>query len=143
MASGLIQLKLIVLFKGKSIFEENPFWTIDGTVLPVTSEINYLGVTLSNKSGNSNSFSRLRSCCRAFYSLQGSGFCKEGLETNYLVEIWNKCCSPVLTYGSETVNMSKTNKQNISKLQTRLLKTELGIKQSGGRFMCRKCNRYY
>ena len=75
---------------------------------------------------------------------------KDGLETNALVEIWKKGCSPVLTYRCETVNMSKTNKQNINKHQTRLLKTLLGIKHSARNkpfihaiIMRGQCNRYY
>jgi hypothetical protein len=102
---------------------------IDGTILSIKREINYLGVTLSDKSGKSHTFNRIRSCRKAFFSLQGVGMCKNGLEPSAMAEIWNKCCRPVLTYGCESVSLSAQNQLDIIKLQAKLIKSALGIKQ--------------
>ena len=115
--------------KGSCPFDKLPTWTIENVTLDIVEEINYLGVKLSNKSGKNHVSDRIRSCQRAFFSLQNCGMCKNGLDPETVSELCSKCINPVLTYGCETVSTSQTYKKSLIKIQCKLLKAALGLKQ--------------
>ena len=113
--------------KGSCPFDKLPTWTIENVNLDIVEEINYLEVKLSNKSGKNHVSDRIRSCQRAFFSLQNCGMCKNGLDPDTISELCSKCINPVLTY--ETVSISQTYKKSLIKIQCKLLKAALGLKQ--------------
>ena len=82
--------------------------------MTITDQINYLGVTISSRSGNKHVENRIRSCRRAYYSLQGAGLCKNGVQPETIREIWSKGYAPVLLYGCHCVALTKSNKKNAS-----------------------------
>ena len=120
-------LKTNCMIKGDCPFDKAPTWMIPGTELAIRAEISYLGVTLSNKSADSHTATRMQSCRRAYFSLQGAGLCKNGANIAVINEIWAKACRPILTYGCETINLRMKHRQDLDKLQSKLLKTALGL----------------
>ena len=120
-------LKTNCMIKGDCPFDKAPTWMIAGTELAIRAEISYLGVTLSNKSADSHTATRMQSCRRAYFSLQGAGLCKNGANIAVINEIWAKACRPILTYGCETINLRMKHRQDLDKLQSKLLKTALGL----------------
>ena len=114
---------------GSCPFDKLPTWTIENVTLDIVEEINYLGVKLSNTSGKNHVSDRIRSCQRAFFSLQNCGMCKNGLDPETISELCSKCINPVLTYGCETVSISQTYNKSLIKIQCKLLKAALGLKQ--------------
>ena len=99
-------LKTTCLIKGKNPFTRNPVWSINKTELTVKDDLSYLGIKINDKSWNVHTDSRITSCRRAFFSLQGAGLCKDGVSPKTAAELWRKVCNPVLTYGCETVNLT-------------------------------------
>ena len=74
---------------GKQMLMTKPKWILNNTVLDHVDSLEYLGVVISNNT-ECHVDSRIRSCRRAFYSLQGSGMHQRGV-------------SPDTTYGSYMV----------------------------------------
>ena len=56
-----------------------------------------------------------------------AGLCKNGANIAAINEIWAKACGPILTYGCETINLRMKHCQDLDKLQSKLLKTALGL----------------
>ena len=92
--------------------------------------ITYLGVVLSNESSKNHVYSRISSCRKAFYSLQNTGLCKDGLNIKTSVFLWNIICQSSLTYGCESISLSKQNLIDIEKTQSKLVKCFVGIGKS-------------
>ena len=46
--------------------------------------------------GKCNVEERIRKCQWAFFSLQGIGFCKGGVNLDVKVHLWNSICTPVI-----------------------------------------------
>ena len=111
---------------GKSKFP-NRKWHLQGTQLTETSEIKHLGVILANDNRR-HCESRIQSARRAFYSLQGAGLCVNGGNPSTISYIYNTAIRPVLTYGLECIYQCDTVVKKAEVLQSKLLKTALGIK---------------
>ena len=62
-------------------------------------------------SGNSKTHlrSRISSCKKAFYALQGAGLCKNDVNPDTLAHtyIWNAAIRPVLLYGAHCMNLTQ------------------------------------
>ena len=63
---------------------------------------------------------------RAYYAMQGAGFCNVTTNANMLAYLWESAIRPVLLYGSSSVHINKVNVEN-EKLQAKLLKTSIGV----------------
>ena len=88
----------------------------------------YLGVILANNT-NAHSEQRVKATRRAFYALQGSGVCKDGVNPETMTHIFNTAIRPVLTYGLQCVYQNKAALEATEKLQCKLLKAALGLKR--------------
>ena len=113
---------------GKRVLTPTPTWVLNGCPLKISDSITYLGVELaSNLKSDSHVENRIRKCQRAFYSLQGVGLCKNGTSTDVKSYVWNTNLSPILSYGCQCVNISKTSRNKLDKFQSKLLKSCLGL----------------
>ena len=83
----------------------------------IKEEMDYLGVKIGNSSGTYHSENRIRACRRAFFILQGAGFCQDGVRPETMAEIWTKACAPVLIYGCHCVHLLQGCRSNLDKLQ--------------------------
>ena len=96
---------------GKDPFVTEPEWHINNTILHIAQNIDYLGAVLGNNGCNAHIQARVRSCRKAFYSLQGTGLCKQGLNIQTAVHVVKSTCNSILTYGCEAMFLSNGNKK--------------------------------
>ena len=120
-------LKTECVIFGKCTLDPHPEWTLNGVKLDESTGISYLGVTLSHSKPNEHVEKRISACRRAYYALQGAGFGNDVTNVDALAYVWNSAIRPVLTYGINCINISKTCLAKMEKLQTRLLKTGVGL----------------
>ena len=112
---------------GKPLLDKPTTWMLNDSLLDQVVKLKYLGVALSNDP-RSHADERLKSCRQAFYALQGSGLCQNGLSAQTLAYVWSTAVRPVLTYGIHCVHHSKPALRSMDKLQCKLLKSILGLK---------------
>ena len=102
-------------------------WYLDNVCLKETDYITYLGVVLSNNDAK-HCETRIAATRRAFYALQNVGMCARGVKPETVTHIYNTAIRPVLMYGLHCVNNSKSVLQKAEKLQSKLLKSSIGLK---------------
>ena len=107
---------------GECSLEPHPTWALDGVLLNEVDNVKYLGVTLSRNNPDAHVNDRINACRRSFYSLQGAGFNNWNSDVDCTTYLWNAAVRPVLTYGLNCINMSKSTMSKVEKLQTKLLK---------------------
>ena len=100
---------------------------LDGHDLKINHNVNYLGAVLDNVKGKSHVSNRIGSCHKLFYALQGAVLCNTGLNVDTATYIWSNTCKNVLLYACESIFLSKQRKQDLDKLQARLIKCIIGI----------------
>ena len=115
------------IVNGNVPFMSAPKWSIEDDNLEVVDNMKYLGTVIGNSCGNSHVNEWLRACSRAFYSLQGTGLCNNGLKIETAVHVWNTTCKSILLYGCNTMYINKTCLARLDKLQAKLIKTVVGI----------------
>ena len=64
---------------------------------------------------------------KCFMTLQGVGLCNAGLNVDTATYIWSNTCKNALLYACESIFLSKQCKQDLDKLQARLIKCIIGI----------------
>ena len=94
---------------GGNPFNTNPKWTINNINLSVTEKVKYLGIEIGDLSGKYHCDSRVRSSNKAFYSLQGAGLNKHGVDPKVAFHIYNTAVKSTILYGCESINISKLN----------------------------------
>ena len=100
--------------------------SLNGVTLVNSDSIKYLGVTLANKlSVHVND--RIAACKRAYYAMQGAGFCNVTTNANILAYLWESAIRPVLLYGCSSVHINKESMLKMEILQAKLLKTSIGV----------------
>ena len=57
----------------------------------------------------------------------GAGLCQQGLETDTAMHVWSATCKSILLYGCHSLSLSKGYKEELHKIQARLLKCIIGI----------------
>ena len=119
-------LKTSCVTFGKSGFVKRQ-WHLQDTPLKEASEVKHLGVILSNNT-RSHAESRIQAARRAFYSLQGAGLCANGCDPHTVSYIYSTAIRPVLTYGLESTYQGSTAMNEVEVLQSKFLKTSLGVK---------------
>jgi hypothetical protein len=110
---------------GKCHFER-PTWSLNGIELPVDDELNYLGAILSKKY-HAHHQKRCKASRQAFYALQGSGMCNNGVKPNVVSHLWKAMIQPILLYATQSLPMTITNMSEMDKLQAKLIKYALGF----------------
>ena len=104
-----------------------PEWHINSTCLKIYKSIQYLGTTLSNNNNRLHVDSRIKSCRRAFYSLQGAGLCTKGITPFTKAYLWNSAIRPILLYGNNCIHLNKSNTNELNKIQSSLIKAALNL----------------
>ncbi len=84
---------------GKCYFEQLK-WVLNGTELKCDNEMKYLGVILSKKY-HTDQQKRLKTSRKAFYGLQGSGMCVNGVRPEVVSHLWKAMIQPILLYGTQ------------------------------------------
>jgi len=100
------------------------------TKLKMVNKIVYLGVSLSNTSGQDHCVARVNSARRAFYGLQGAGLCSKTVSPDISVHTLKVAIRPVLLYGCECIHMTKTALKELDKCQAKIVKSVCGLKSS-------------
>ena len=118
------------LTMGPNLFSVTPCWYLGNTKLLVCDEIDILGVQFTNSSAGSSRLhvdKRLQLCRQSYYGLGNIGLSYPGLGTDVKTHLWKTICTPVLTYGLETINLPKDCINKIESAQGTLVKRFLGI----------------
>ena len=89
--------------------------------------ITYLGGFIGNGCNNVDVDVRIRQCRKAFYSLQSAGLSNKGLDVETAVYVFKSTCRSVLTYGCDTMFLSKVNRTELDKCQSKLIKCIVGL----------------
>ena len=118
------------LTMGPNLFSKNPCWYLGNTQLLVCDEIDILGVQFANSSSRSSHLhvdKRLQLCRQSYYGLGNIGLSYPGLGTDVKTHLWKTICTPVLTYGLETVNLPGNCISKLESAQGTLVKRFVGI----------------
>ena len=88
--------------------------------------ITYLGTTLTgNVTDHINT--RIQAARRAYYDLQSSGVCCDGVTPKTLSHIYKVGIQPILTYGCSAINIDHKSVKCMDRVQGMLIKTALGL----------------
>jgi hypothetical protein len=90
----------------------------------------YLGADVANDAGRSHTQNRIKAAQRAFFSLQGAGVHFKGVDPNVAMDIFSTGVQSVLTYGCESIYMSKARLQDLDRCQSKLIKSILGLRKT-------------
>ena len=115
------------LITGRNPFVSIPSWYLNENILQICENFDYLGVHIGNKGNNVHVESRISSCRRAFYTLQSAGLCKKGLDVESAIYVFKSACRSILTYGCETMYLSKANRRDLDICQGKLIKCFVGL----------------
>ena len=97
------------MIAGKNPFMSIPEWFIGNKSLELCDNLEYLGGFIGNGCNNVHVNVRIRQCRKAFYALQS-------------VHVFNSTCRSVLIYGCDTMFLSKVNRTELDKCQSKLIK---------------------
>ena len=101
-------------------------WYLNGSLLHSDNLITYLGTTLTgNVTDNINT--RIQAARRAYYDLQSSGACCDGVTPKTLSHIYKVGIQPMLTYECSAVNKDHKSVKCMDRVQGILIKTALGL----------------
>ena len=115
---------------GGNPFNTNPKWTINNINLSVSEKVKYLGIEIGDLSGKYHCDSRVRSSNKAFYSLQGAGLNKHGVNPKVAFHIYNTAVKSTILYGCESINISKLNIKKLEICLGKQVKSILGLRHS-------------
>ena len=121
--------KTICSMFGSCPFVVQPSWYITNTALKVSDSIDHLGVALSNNIDNDKLHisNRISACRKAYYAMQGAGMGNLKNNPDAVAYLWKTALRPRLTYGLNTMFVTKKSIELLDKLQSRLIKTCLGL----------------
>jgi len=112
---------------GPNVYTSAPTWYINGIPLTNKDHIKYLGATISSKGGTVHIQERIRAAQRSYYSLQGAGLHKNGLDPTTSAFLHRSVISPSLSYGCNAIHLNRQNTQDLYSCQGKLLKSNLGL----------------
>ncbi len=84
----------------------------------------YLGTILS-KIYYTHQQETLKASHKAFYALQGSGMCANGVRPEVVSHLWKALIQPILLHATQSLPLSKSNIVEMDKLQAKLIKSVL------------------
>ena len=118
--------KFIVM--GPKLFSDPPRIYLDGEPMTISDDVNILGVNFNSKNTCKDHIEhRIQQCRRNYYSLGNSGLSYPGLDTEVKTHIWKSVCTPILTYGLETLSISNRSLSNLESTQGTFVKKYVGI----------------
>ena len=113
---------------GKSNFRSPPTWHLDGHLLDIKNDVDILGVNMSyNLSSSKHVTNRISKSRQRLYGLSSIGMSYPGLATDVKTYLWKTVGAPIMTYGLETVSLSKQDMKDLSTAQGSLIKRVMGI----------------
>ena len=93
--------------------------------------ITYLGTTpTGNVTDHINT--RIQATRKAYYSLQSSGVCCDGVTPKTMNHIYKVGIQPILTYGCSAVNIGHKSAKCMDRVQGMLIKTALVYRKLTG-----------
>lgn len=111
---------------GTNHLQPRPKWFINNSLLSVTESTTYLGTVLSD-TVSCHVDSRVKAARGAFYSLQGAGLCKVGVNCTTRAHLFNTAILPAMTYGCSSIDIDNKQMNNMDKQLSGLVKTSLGL----------------
>ena len=101
---------------GPKLYRDPPRIYLDGESMSMSDDVSILGVYFNSKNTcNDHIEHRIQQCRLNYYSLCNTGLSYPGLDSKVKTHIWKSVCSPILTYGLETLSMSNSS---LSKLES-------------------------
>ena len=88
----------------------------------------YLGGFIGSQSGKMHSESRISSCRKSYFAIQGAGLTQDGLSLDAAMYAWSSICNSALLYGCNAIYLNKSQICNIDKIQSNLIKCIVGLK---------------
>ena len=122
--------KTVCVRYGKNTFVTSPSRNMEGVPLEIKEEVKYLGTILGQPGGKAHVESRVSAANKAYYSLQGSGLCKDGVSPYTGGHVYSTAIRTVLLYGCSSVFVTKPNLKKLDKAQGKYLKSMLGLSYS-------------
>ena len=113
---------------GISPLVSTPQWTLNGNFLPISDSITYLGTVIGDPKGKQLVNRLPAKQLRAFYSMQGAGLNCNGVSPETARHIYKTAMRSSLTYGCAAVNISSNKLKVLDKVQSKHLKSLLGLK---------------
>ncbi len=104
---------------GKCYFEQ-PKWFLNGTELKCDNKMKYFGAILS-KIYHTHQQERLKASHKAFYGLQVSSKCANGVRPEVVSHLWKAMIQPILLYATQSLPLSKSDIVEMDKLQAKLI----------------------
>ena len=117
---------------GNNVFLCEPHWSLGHVTIENTDILNILGTVFSNDGKSVKHVdSRILKCRQSYYGLSCIGMPYPGLPVDLKCHIWQTICRPILTFGLETMFLSKTMLSRLNSLQGSIIKNFLALsKQS-------------
>ena len=113
---------------GKSALKIPPTWTLDGETIKLSDETTILGVNFTTDlKARSHIKNRIRACNQSVFKFSTAGSLYPGLNCEVKTHLWNTINCPVLTYGLETIHISKTELEELQSTQGTIVKRGLGL----------------
>ena len=111
-----------------SSFLKQPEWCLGENVLENVDSLEVLGVIYSNDGlAAAHIENRIAKCRAAYYSMADAGLTYPGLQSEVKAHMWKSVCLPSLTYGTDTIAMTKKDLQLLRSTQGSLVKRSLGL----------------
>ena len=105
--------------------------TIEGEPIPVAEHgMLYLGAMLNDDGGGEHVARRIKAGQKAFYGLQGAGLHYDGIAPAISAKIFNIGVNTVLTYGCQSVHLTRKHLRSMVTAQGKLVKSFLGLRKT-------------
>ena len=103
-------LKTNIICIGKEPHRQPPVWTLGETQVGLSEESGLLGVTFTSSMNSSTHVkTRKRKCQQGLFKLASMGLSYPGLNTDVKAFLWNSIGCPILSYGLESLQLTKTD----------------------------------
>ena len=113
---------------GSKLFSSPPHIYLDGKLVNMSDDVNILGVYFNSKNTCKDHIQhRIQLCRLNYYSLGNTGLSYPGLDTEVKTHIWKSICTPILTYGLETLSLSNSSISQLESTQGTFVKRYVGI----------------
>ena len=123
---GLKKTKCLI--SGKYTLKCEPSWTLGGKSVENVDSMEILGVHYtSDGSSDAHIESRVQASRRAMYSLTAAGCAYPGLSSDVKTYLWKCSGLAALSYGLDTLDITKKSKQYLESVQASTLKRLLGL----------------
>ena len=115
------------MISGGNPFVVKPKLYIEKNILSIANNIDYLGATLGDNSGNCHVKNRISACRKAFYALQSIGLNNPALNIDVGCYLWSVICKSTISYACEAIYLKKSHLRELNKVQAKLIKCMVGI----------------